>query len=217
MAKQSVNGFRPGHEPKVQAETENEAESEYGYSTPDVLITSKGAKVRLIGLNPARLERLQTAGKMPDVPYREIPNDLGAPQKENLSANDLQDDDERARWAVYLEECKVIEDKRNENVMKYIFTDGFDVDTSEIEEWAIEEVEEYGLEVSEKRIQRRMDFINAKVLGTAMDLGNIMAGVLERTGLPANMLDEVRDSFRGNIRQNTLTETDPEPEEVAGG
>lgn len=205
------NGFRPGHEPKIENENEN------GYTIPDVLTTSKGASVKLIGLNPARLTRLQTAGKMPDVPYREIPNDLGVPQRENLSANDLQDDDERARWAAYLEECNVIEEKRNENVMKYIFTEGFDVDLTDIDEWAREEVEEYGLEVSEKRIQRRMDFINARVLGTAEDLGNIMAGVLERTGVPADMLDEVRNSFRGTLRQNTLTQTDPEPEEAIRG
>lgn len=213
MAKQSVNGFRPGHEPKQADGTEGE----YEYSTPDVLTTSKGAKVRLIGLNPARLDRLQSAGIMPPVPYREIPNDLGSPQKENLSANDLQSDEEREQWAKYLEECQEVENKRNENVMKYIFTDGFEVDDSQIEEWEKEEVEEYGLEISPKRIQRRMDFINAKVLGTAMDLGNIMAGVLERTGLPADMLDDVRNSFRGNIRKNTLTEADPEPEEVTGG
>lgn len=216
MAKQAVNGFRPGHEPKIQAE--NEDENPNGYSTPDVITTSKGAKVRLIGLNPARLARLRTAGKEPDVPYREIPNDLGGPpQKEKLSANDLLDDDERARWAKYVEDLAEVEEKRNTNVMKYIFTDGFEIDDSEIEQWEKEEVEEYGLEIAESRIQKRMDFINAKVLGTAIDLGDIMAGVLERTGLPANMLDEVRNSFRGNVRQNTLTESDPEPEEVAGG
>lgn len=215
MAKQAVNGFRPGHEPKSKSADEDNPN---GYSTPDVITTSKGAKVRLIGLNPARLDRLQSAGKEPDVPYREIPNDLGGPpQKEKLTANDLQDDNERAKWAEYQAALQEVEDKRNTNVMKYIFTDGFEVDDSEIGLWEQEEVEEYGLEISESRIQKRMDFINAKVLGTAVDLGNIMAGVLERTGLPADMLDEVRDSFRGNVRQNTLTETDPEPEEVARG
>lgn len=209
MAKQAVNGFRPGHEPETETDNPN------GYSTPDILTTSKGAKVRLIGLNPARLERLQSAGKMPDVPYREIPNDLGGPpQKENLSANDLLNDEERKQWADYLIACQAVEDKRNTNVMKYIFTDGFEIDDSEIGEWEQEEVEEYGLEISDSRIQKRMDFINAKVLGTAADLGDIMAGVLERTGLPANMLDEVRDSFRGTVRQNTLTENPSEPEEV---
>lgn len=214
MAKQAVNGFRPGHEPQSNIEEENPN----GYSTPDVITTSKGARVRLIGLNPARLERLQSAGKEPDVPYREIPNDLGGPpQKEKLSATDLQNDEEREAWANYQKELQAVEDKRNTNVMKYIFTDGFEVDDSQIEEWEKEEVEEYGLEISSSRIQKRMDFINAKVLGTAIDLGNIMAGVLERTGLPADMLDEVRNSFRGNVRQSTLTEANPEPEEVTGG
>lgn len=210
MAVQTQNGFRPGHEPKT------ESQSDSGYTIPDVIKTSKGASVRLIGLNPARLERLQTAGKMPDVPYREIPNDLGAPQRENLSATDLQNDEERAQWAEYLAKRQEIEDKRNANVMKYIFTEGFEVDMSEMEQWEKEEVEEYGLEVSESRIQRQMDFINAKILGTAEDLGNIMAGVMERTGVPADRLDEVRNSFRGTVRQAALTENTPEPVEIAG-
>lgn len=213
MAKQAVNGFRPGNEPEIPAS--NGQENGREYSIPDILVTSKGAKVRLIGLNPARLERLQSAGKMPDKPFREMENDLGSSQKEYLSEKDLQDDHERAQWTEYQEKLKLIDDKRNENVMKYIFSEGFDVDDSQIDEWAKEEVEEYGLEVSESRIQRRVDFINAKVIGTADDLGNIMAGVLERTGLPADMLDEVRDSFRGNIRQSTPEETAPEQSQVA--
>lgn len=213
MAKQAVNGFRPGNEPETPAS--NGQENGREYSIPDILVTSKGAKVRLIGLNPARLERLQSAGKMPDKPFREMENDLGSSQKEYLSEKDLQDDHEQAQWTEYQEKLKLIDDKRNENVMKYIFSEGFDVDDSQIDEWAKEEVDEYGLEVSESRIQRRVDFINAKVIGTADDLGNIMAGVLERTGLPADMLDEVRDSFRGNIRQSTPEETTPEQSQVA--
>lgn len=214
MAKQAVNGFRPGHEPKAEIDIEREVDSRE-YTVPDVITTSKGAKVRLIGLNPARLERLQKAGKEPDKPFREIENDLGSSQKEYLSEKDLQDDNERARWQEYQEKLQALEDKRNEGVMKYIFSDGFDVDDSEVAEWAKEEVEEYGLEVSESRLQRRVDFINARVIGTASDLGDIMAGVLERTGLPADKLDEVRDSFRGNIRQNTPQEIATERPQIA--
>lgn len=212
MVTQTRNGFRPGHEPQVAG---NANSSENGYTVPDVITTSKNVQVRLIGVNPARLERLQTAGKMPDRPFRLIPNDIGEPQKEYLSADDLQTDEEKAQWAEYEEKKQEIEKKRNENVMKYIFTEGFEVDTADIEQWEREEVEEYGLELSESRIQRRMDFINAKVLGTAADLGDIMAGVLERTGLPADMLDEVRNSFRGNVRQNTPAEAAPEQQEIS--
>jgi hypothetical protein len=181
------------------------------YTIPDVLETSKGTKIRLIGLNPARLEKLQKAGKMPDVPYREIPNDLGDSQKEYLSENDLQNDEERAAWAEYKEKVNIVETKRSENVLKYVFTDGFEpLDMSDMEEWKRLEVEEYGLELPESPVQLKMDYINAKVIGTADDLGNIMAGVLERTGVPAEMLGEIRDSFRGTVRQSTPVETTEE-------
>lgn len=182
------------------------------YTVPEILTTSKGAKVRLIGLNPARLEKLQSAGKMPAKPYREIPNDLGDPQKEFLSEKDLQNDEERALWAEYQEQVAVIERKRNENVMKYVFNDGFAVDESDIEIWKQQEEEEWGLELPASPIQLKMDYINARVVGNAEDLGNIMAGVLERTGVPAEMLDEVRDSFRGTVRQSATPETTPESE-----
>jgi hypothetical protein len=142
---------------------------------------------------------------------REIANDLGGPpQKEFISAADLQNDEERAQWQDYLEKRSAVEKKRNENVMKYVFNEGFQIDDSEIEAWKQEEEEEYGIELPTSRLQLRMDFINAKVVGNAEDLGNIMAGVMERTGVPADKLDEVRDSFRGTVRQNTAAEAHAE-------
>lgn len=185
-------------------------EEENNYIFPNPLITSKGAKVRLIGLNPGRLQKLQTAGKMPEKPFRLIENDLGDPQKELLSANDLQNDEERQKWAEYQEKLAEVENKRNENVMKYVFNDGIEVDTSDIEEWKRQEEEEWGLEVASSPVQLRLDYINARIIGNADDLGNIMAGVMERTGVPADMLDEVKNSFRGTVRQSTAPEATPE-------
>lgn len=188
----------------------NNGSGDNQYSTPDILTTSKGVKVRLIGLNPARLQRLQTAGKQPAKPFRLIPNDLGESQREELSASDLQTDEERKQWAEYQAELARVEEKRNDNVMKYVFTDGFEVDASDMEEWKRLEEEEYGLELPESPVQLRMDYINAKVIGNAEDLANIMAGVMERTGVPAEMLDEVKNSFRRTVQRDTTGETSPE-------
>lgn len=196
MAQQSNNGHSKNEEGR--------------YSTPDIFITSKGVQVRLIGLNPARLQRLQTAGKAPQKPFREIPNDLGSSQKEELSVTDLQNEEERLQWAEYQAALALIEEKRNDNVMKYVFTDGFEVDASDMEEWKRQETEEYGLELPESPVQLRMDYINAKVIGNADDLADIMAGVMERTGVPAEMLDEVKNSFRRTVQRDTVGETAPE-------
>ena len=98
------------------------------YSTPDTFVTSKGVEVRFIGLNQQRLESLRNAGTMPEVPTREIKNDLGmASQREKLSENDLMNDEEKALWAEYVEKRTAVERRRDENVMKYTFTAGFEV------------------------------------------------------------------------------------------
>lgn len=192
MAKQSNNGHN--------------GDGDSRYSMPDEFITSKGATIRFIGLNPARMDKLQNAGTMPPKPFRLIENDLGDPQREELSENDLQNDQERAEWADYKAKVAAVEQKRNENVMKYVFNEGFAVDDSEIDAWKQEEEEEYGVELPTSRLQLRVDFINAKVIGNTDDLANIMAGVLERTGVPPEMLEEVRDSFRNTVRQGTTPE-----------
>lgn len=188
----------------------NHVASNNGYSTPEFYTTSKGATIRFIGLNPQRLEKLQNAGKLPDVPYREYETEFGGKQKDPLSENDLQNDEERAKWAEYVAKRDAVFAKRNENVFKYVFNDGFAVDEKEIELWKSQEEEEWGLEISSSPIQQRIDFINAKVVGNTEDLGNIMAGVLERTGVPAEALDEVRNSFRGNLQRNATSENSQE-------
>lgn len=199
MAKQqNTNGNGNGN---------HESLGESLYSTPDVYTTSKGATVRFIGLNPQRLGKLQTAGKEPEVPYREYETDFGDKQKEPLSENDLQNDEERTKWAEYIAKRDALKNKRDENIFKYVFNDGFAVNEDEIEDWKRQEEEEWGLELSNSPIQLRIDFINAKVVGNAQDLAEIMAGVLERTGVPAESLDEVRNSFRSNLRRSTTPET----------
>lgn len=179
----------------------------HNYSTPDIYITSKGKKVRLIGLNPARLEKLQNAGNMPPVPFRLLETDFGESQKEELTADSLMNDEERKQWQEYIEKRNAIETKRSENVMKYVFHDGIAIDDEIIDEWKVEQEEVWGLEVPNNRIDLKVDYINAEIIGNSEDLGEIMAGVMERTGVSAEALDEVRATFRSDLRRNTAGET----------
>jgi hypothetical protein len=184
------------------------------YSTPDIFTTSTGVQVRFIGLNQQRLELLRNAGKLPDVPTREIPNDLGAPQREKLSADDLVTDEEKAAWAEYEEKKSAVERRRDENVMKYTFTAGFEVlDLTEekLEKWKLNEEEDWGIEIPTGDSNVLLQYINAKVIGNNDDYAEIMAGIMERTGVPADMLDELRNSFRNQVRRSTPAEVNEEP------
>lgn len=180
------------------------------YSTPDVFTTSTGMQVRFIGLNQQRLETLRNAGKMPEVPVREIKNDLGAaPQKEKLSENDLMNDEEKEIWAEYKEKVAAVERRRDENVMKYTFTSGFqvlDLTDDKLDEWKQEEEEVWGNEVPGNRVDILLQYINTRVIGNNDDYAEIMAGIMERTGVPADMLDELRSSFRNQVRRSPAGE-----------
>lgn len=183
------------------------------YSTPDIFTTSTGAKVRFIGLNQQRLETLQNAGKEPPVPKRRIPNDLGGEQVEDLTANELLTPEEVAAWKEYEEKTNFIRKKREENVLKYTFTSGFevlDLDDAKLDEWKWEEENVWGNEVPGNRIDILLQYINTKVIGNNDDYVEIMAGIMERTGVPAHMLDELRDTFRGKVRENTASEVNAE-------
>jgi len=182
------------------------------YSTPDLFTTSKGKKVKLIGLNPARLEKLQSAGTMPEVPYRLVETDLGEPYKEELTADSLLTDEERRQWQEYIEKKEAVERRRNENVMKYVFHDGIAIDDEILDEWKQEQEEVWGLEVPNNRIDLKVDYINAEIIGNSEDLAEIMAGVMERTGVPQEALDEVRATFRSDLRQRAAGETAEESE-----
>jgi hypothetical protein len=190
----------------VAKQSNNGHDKNNGYETPDVYMTSKGAKVTFVGLNPVRLEKIQNAGKLPPVPTRSMETAFGEEQKEELTADSLQNDEEKKQWAEYVKERDAILNKRNENVLKYVFFDGIKIDDSTIDEWKAEQEEVWGIEVPNNRVDLKVDYINSEVIGNPEDLGNIMAGVMERTGVPAEMLDELRASFRGTLRRDIARE-----------
>lgn len=183
----------------------------------DYYTTAKGARIRFIGVNPTLIDKLNNAGTLPEVPYREtvIP-DIGT-EKDPLTANDLQTVEEENQWAEYVEKRDAILSRRNDNFLKAIFFHGVDIDDSTIDEWKKEQEEVWGLEVPSNRVDLKVDYINSEIVGNAEDLGNIIAGVLGKAGVPKDKLDEMRATFRGALRGETDSESGEEPleEQVA--
>ena len=179
-----------------------------GHDPEDFYTTAKGVKIRFIGVNPSLIDKLQSAGNLPDVPVREIGvPELGETQKEPLKADDLQDDEETQRWAEYVEKRDAILQRRNENVAKAIFFHGIEIDDSTLDEWKIEQEEIWGLEVPTNRVDLKVDYINSEIIGNAEDITNIIAGVMYKTGVPKEQLDEMRATFRSTLRRDPDAET----------
>jgi len=183
----------------------------FSYSTPDFFTTSLGVKIRFIGLNQQRLETLRGAGELPEVPYREYVTDFGGKQREPMDGKDFLDDNEKKIWEEYIAKRDKVLDQRDSNVMKYTFTSGFEIIgyTEEgLDEWKREQEEVWGLKVPGNRIDVKFQYINSDVIGNNDDFAEIMAGIMERTGVPAENLDELRATFRNQVRRNTPVETD---------
>lgn len=190
MAKQSNNGTA------VKLDDNEEVEG------VDYVITSKKKRVDLTGVSPTLLQKLQSAGTLPDVPYRETPTVFGENQKEPLTENDLQTDEEKAQWATYISERNTVLAKRHNDFIRAIFAKGTSIDESKIEEWKKEQQEEWGLEVPVGKVDTKVAYIQDELVGTPDDIVNIVTGVLAKVGAPPEAIEEARTMFRGSIRRN---------------
>lgn len=185
-----------------------------GYSPEDFYTTAKGARVRFIGVNPTLIDRLNSAGKMPEIPQKEVGvPELGEVQKEPLSPDSIETEEEQKAWDEYTEKRDAVLQKRNDNFLKAIFFHGLDIDDFTLDEWKTEQEEVWGLDVPSNRVDLKVDYINSEIVGNAEDLGNIIAGVLGKAGVPKNQLEEMRATFRGALGGETTDEPGEKSEE----
>jgi len=186
----------------------------------ETVITSKGVALELSGVSPILIAKLQTVGELPPVPTRAIPLDFGdgEVQYEALSEDDLQDDEERARWAEYKEKRDSVLADRNNGFMKAIFVKGVKIDMDRLQQWK-DELAYFKLEVPEHPLDQKMEYIQTEAVGNTDDIADIITGVLKASGIPEEELRNVRSMFRREVRRDpagqivdTQREVDLEPD-----
>lgn len=172
--------------------------------------TEEGKKLILHGVSPLLLQKLQSSGTMPDVPTRKTQLDLDGfePtfQEEPLSEDDLQDDDEKRRWAKYVEERDEVLRKRQDRFMKAIFDKGTSLlEEGDIETWK-EDMEYYELEVPTNPRDVKVQYVQTEIVKNAEDMVGIVSGVLAKSGVPADEVENMRAMFRSSLRRRTVGE-----------
>lgn len=181
------------------------------------IITSKGIALHATGISPLLIRKLQSVGTLPDVPTRKIPLDFGgeeAFEEEPLSEKDLRDDDEKRRWKEYVEKRDEVLGRRNDGFLKAVFAKGLTVDLSRLDQWK-EEMEYLGVEVPEKPLEQKVEYIQTEAIANAEDMIEAITTVLGESGIPEEELANVRAMFRNSIRRNTSGEAASEEIEVA--
>lgn len=178
------------------------------------IFTSKGVALDLIGISPLLIAKLQNAGELPEVPKRKVSLDFAMDgeegendfQEEELSEDDLQDEDERKRWDAYVAKRDAVLTKRNEGFLKAIFAKGVSVDMTRLEDWKMD-MEYFELEVPDHPLALKVEYIQTEAIGNTEDMVEVITGVLGESGIPEEDLAEIRASFRDSIRRNTAGET----------
>lgn len=174
----------------------------------DYIITTRGERVDFLAVSNTLLQKTQTQGTLPPVPYREVPTAFGEAQKEELTEDDLRTDEEKAQWAAYVEARDAILEKRNNDFLKAVFIKGTKVNEEKLEAWKKEQVEEWGFELPEKGFDMKLQYIQEEIASDPIDQMNIIVGVLGKSGLPEKEREKMRAMFRGALRQNPTVETE---------
>lgn len=175
----------------------------------DYIVTSKGVRIDVQAVSEVLLKKTQTSGVMPPVPYRELKaTAFGESQKEELSAEDLQNDEEKKAWAEYTKARDVVQDKRNNDFLKAIFVRGTVVDEAGIDAWKTEQIEEWGFEIPDKNLDMKLEYIQMELAPSPEDQMKIVLGVLGKSGLPEKELEDMRTMFRGALRKGSTEPTE---------
>lgn len=175
--------------------------------------TSTGIGLTLTGVSPMLIAKLQTIGMEPEVPTRKMVLDFDTPegeepltQEEPLTENDLQDNEERKRWAEYIQKKEALTVARNDAFIKAIFAKGVKVDLSRLDAWK-EEMEYFGIPIPTHPLDLKVQYIQTEAMGSAQDMVEIITGVLGQSGVQEEDLKDVKAMFQNSIRRNTPGET----------
>jgi hypothetical protein len=133
---------------------------------------------------------------------REIPHD-------EVSIEDPKTTDaEREAWAEYLDlseeydrETLRITRIRNEQKARFIALRGIKVEgiPSDLDEWAREQEDLYGLEIPTPPRERLAAFLHHEVVRTESDGIKISAGIFRATGLDEEVMDQIEATFLGSM------------------
>ena len=182
-------------------------------SNGKTFFTSKGIGLELIGISPLLIAKLQNAGELPPVPVRKVPLDFetdedGEPtfQTEELSEDDLQNEEEEKLWKDYIAKRDAVLSKRNDGFLKAIFAKGVNVDLTRLDNWK-SDMEFLELTVPDHPLALKVEYVQTEAIGNTEDMVEIITGVLGESGIPEEDLADIRASFRDSIRRSTPGET----------
>lgn len=181
--------------------------------------TSRGIEIEFRPVSKELMLRFSVANPQPEIPTYELKSEItGTVTRIPLDEKSLREKPEQftpeqhTAWKVYVE-------KNADFIMRFIkfFCLYIKVKDGLFDEWRSKIITEYEfLEVPfpNNELANRFDWLTSEVLATVEDYENVAIGVFEASGVPADLLQQVSDSFRGDIQRDSDHPTGDSAEQV---
>ena len=174
------------------------------------LTTTRGKTVRLTGIDPLLLDALRASVKWPAQPTYEINTALIKGEIHDLTWDIVQEEAEQGdpelaavyklQMEQYEADTKTANAEFNMRLTKAVIDGGVLVDPDADEDWA-ETREFLGIGLSKNKKQRKYDYVVSNIIGCDQDLYDILAVVMEMTGVPKEDLVAARRMFRSGVSE----------------
>lgn len=179
--------------------------------------TSRGIEIEFRPVSKELMMRFSAANPQPKPPtYQTASTVTGSTEEHEIDELSIREKPEQftpeqhAAWNDYLT-------KQSDFVMKFIrffCVRGLQVH-AKMDDW-IEEQKFLNIPLPDGKAALRFEWITNEVLETPADYTAVISGVLEASGVPAGLLEQVSDSFRGDVPGNTPEAVGDGAEQVEG-
>ena len=165
--------------------------------------TAAGREIGIQPVPPLLIEevrlRAQQTVEVPPKPTYQVELPDGSMMTYEHDEQSLTTDEEKAAWKTYQAALTRQSQVAATKVMELFMAKGTILEMS-VGEWR--ELQEYfGVQVPENPIAAKIHFLRTELLTTTDDINNLMASIMEASGIDRTVLEAAQNSFRRNLRQ----------------
>lgn len=167
-----------------------------------------GITIRLNPVSPILIGKMNDALQQPPVPRYKVETVAGITEwhdhDESTIAEDDTPEEEKQAWVEYKKKIRELDQLRAQRFMDLFMSKGIDFEMPDGDEWA-ETQELLGVTIPppEKRLARKIHYLQTEVLTTQDDITEVMQRVMAMTGVGNKALSEARSLFRRSVQRKT--------------
>jgi len=168
----------------------------------DTFTLKNGKVIQLRAISPYLIDQLYAGQDEIKPPTYEAKTASGDVEVHPHDETTLDTDEDKKLWQEYIEKKEAQDNAFNEKMQQVLFLRGMDVSLPETDDW-VEEQAFFGIDVPEKKIERRLHYITTEIIQSPSDLATIIGRIMALSGVDQKLIKTIDDSFRDSVSRIT--------------